>query len=270
MKPFKNLMYGSDAEFFITTVKGEPIPAIGMVGGTKEHPKTMGQGYFIQEDNVAVEFNIPPAKKTRDFAKNIIRGLNKCREQLPAAVMPSNAASLVFDRAYIEGNPKALEFGCEPDINAWTRQVNPRPRATDRYLRSAGGHVHISWDDPDMEQRFELIKACDVFCSLPALWEDNDTRRRELYGKAGAMRVKPYGVEHRVLSNYWIFNEMLASTVANRYDNAVSFLNSGHRIEENDNDLVVQAINTGNIELAEKILQKYLDLLERGLHAIRR
>ncbi len=36
---------------------------------------------------------------------------------------------------------------------------------------------------------------------------DKDTERRGMYGKAGAFRPKPYGVEYRTLSNAWLSND---------------------------------------------------------------
>ena len=47
---------------------------------------------------------------------------------------------------------------------------------------------------------------------------DDGAKRRELYGKAGAYRVKPYGVEYRVLSNFWLKSPALMQWV---YDNTI-------------------------------------------------
>ena len=44
----------------------------------------------------------------------------------------------------------------------------------------------------------------DATLGLASLLFDPDTKRRSLYGKAGAFRPKSYGVEYRVLSNRWI------------------------------------------------------------------
>ena len=53
---------GCDPEFFLLKNK-QPHSAIDLVGGTKEKPKPLpkGKGFSVQEDNVSVEFNIPPA-----------------------------------------------------------------------------------------------------------------------------------------------------------------------------------------------------------------
>lgn len=255
----KNPTLGSDIEFFIKTVTGEPFPAIGIVGGSKENPKPLGQKYFIQEDNVAVEFNIPVAKSPNQFYSFVQKGFHKCVQALPPTFQPFVAASCEF-KPQLLANPQAREFGCEPDINAYTRKVNPRPRAKNENLRSCGGHVHIGWDNPDMETRFELIKACDVFVSLPSIWEDTDKKRRELYGKAGAMRIKPYGVEHRVLSNYWINYGHQTEAVAERYWQAIEFINRGLVVDAKDEEQIIEAINSSNAKLAKTLNNKYYAL----------
>lgn len=259
-----NPTFGSDIEFFLSTVRGEMFPAIGIVGGTKKEPKPLGQGYFIQEDNVAVEFNIPVCKTPKEFTKAVFTGYNKCVQELPPTLTPAYVASAEFPFEYLQ-NPQAREFGCEPDMSAWTRDFNPRPKSNNELLRSAGGHVHIGWTNPDMETRFDLIKACDVFVGIPSLAEDKDKRRRELYGKAGAMRIKPYGVEHRLLSNYWLFDNSATARVINRYKEAIDFINYGHVIAPEDAEDIVTAINTSNYKKGMAYFNKYSKML--NVHA---
>lgn len=255
-----NPTFGSDIEFFLSTVRGELFPAIGIVGGTKQQPKPLGQGYFIQEDNVAVEFNIPVCKTPKEFVKAVSTGYNKCLQQLPPTLTYNTSASAEFPFEYLQ-SPQAREFGCEPDMSAWTRDFNPRPQSPNEALRSAGGHVHIGWENPDMETRFDLIKACDVFVGIPSLGEDGDKRRRQLYGKAGAMRIKPYGVEHRLLSNYWMFDQSRTANVIHRYKDAIDFLNYGHAIAPEDAEDIVTAINTSNYKKGLTIYNKYKKML---------
>jgi len=49
-----------------------------------------------------------------------------------------------------------------------------------------------------------MTKELDFVLYNSSLSWDNDDRRRELYGKPGSFRPKPYGVEYRVLSNMWL------------------------------------------------------------------
>ena len=50
---------------------------------------------------------------------------------------------------------------------------------------------------------------CDILLGLPSVLLDPDERRKQLYGKAGAMRFKKYGAEYRTLSNFWLFSDDL-------------------------------------------------------------
>jgi hypothetical protein len=66
----------------------------------------------------------------------------------------------------------------------------------------------------------DIVCMCDYLLGLPSLLEDNDTRRRELYGKAGACRLKSYGPEYRTLSNYWIWDDATIQTIHQRAQKA--------------------------------------------------
>lgn len=255
----KNPTFGSDIEYFVQTrAAGELIPIIGMVGGTKDQPKPLSDGFFVQEDNVALEFNIPICKTRKDFVSAVATGVYLTKQALPLGVVPSSMVSASFNPAYLQ-HPKAMEFGCEPDFNAWTREVNPRPEAKDKTLRSCGGHIHVGWDNPDINTRFELAKALDVFVGLNSLTWDHDVGRRQLYGKAGAMRIKEYGMEYRTLSNAWIWDEFITEKVYNGIQKAIDFVNYGHEIK--DGDAIVGAINGSNRKEATQLYNQYSKLV---------
>ena len=51
---------GSDPEVFIS-FKNKIVPSFDLIKGTKNAPRPLAKkGFFVQEDNVALEFNIPP------------------------------------------------------------------------------------------------------------------------------------------------------------------------------------------------------------------
>ncbi len=56
----------------------------------------------------------------------------------------------------------------------------------------------------------------DLFLGLPSAGADKQGKRRELYGKAGRYRPTSYGIEYRVLSNYWLFNEHWTAEIGAR------------------------------------------------------
>lgn len=253
-----SLTLGCDPEVFIVSADGTPISSIGRFGGTKAMPMPIdGEGNAIQEDNVAVEFNTPPCKSADDYIKHIRKNLafieERAAEQgLKVLVTPS----LTFSDAELE-HPDAQTFGCEPDFNAYQGgAVNPRPHADDPNLRSAGGHIHVQIDDKDMDI-LTVVKAMDVFVTLPLMRHDKDNRRRELYGKPGAYRKKSYGVEYRTPSNVWITSDDLIRMVWSNTDRALDWVKSGGSFTEDQEYRIQHAIMTSDMALAEELMAEF-------------
>lgn len=256
---YNNIRYGADPELFLTDRSGVLRSAIGKIGGSKREPRFIDDmGSAVQEDNVAVEFNIPPAKTKEEFVGSISHVMNYLHGYVSAmdltlCVVP--AARFPMEELL---EPKAMEFGCEPDYNVWSKSINHKPDAygENLTLRSAGGHLHVSWDDPDIESAEEVIKAMDVFCGAASIVHDSDMLRRKLYGSAGAFRFKPYGVEYRTLSNFWIRSPDLVGWLFDQANKAMEFLNTGQRIKDIHSKLIQSCINTGDESKLEE-LQKY-------------
>lgn len=256
---FNNIRFGADPELFLLDKSGELRSAIGLIGGTKEHPRKLDEtGNAVQEDNVAVEFNIAPAKTREQF----ISGIGNVLSYLSDFVGKQDLALHIVPAAHFPlkelQDPRALQFGCDPDFNVWTREINEAPQLPvgQENLRSAGGHLHVSWDDPKIEALEELIKALDVFCGAKSILYDGDRLRRKLYGKAGAFRIKPYGGEYRTMSNFWIKSPELVGWVYDQAYHAIDFLNDGGRINSEHLHLIKDCINNGN-EASLEELQKY-------------
>ncbi|MFW3388673.1 UNVERIFIED_CONTAM: hypothetical protein RF648_22080, partial [Kocuria sp. CPCC 205274] len=157
-----------------------------------------------------IEFDINPHNTFAGFDDNMQRGIDACYEEAKKIGMSiaEGVSSHIFTDAELKSfHESAFVFGCEPDYNALTGQRNPKPAAADVGLRTAGGHIHIGYDDVigvNSENQKVLGVMCDYFLGLPALLLDSDDRRKELYGKAGACRFKKYGIKYRVLSNFWV------------------------------------------------------------------
>jgi hypothetical protein len=239
---------GADPEVFVGR-EGKVRSIIGLIGGTKENPQPLpiGDGFGVQEDNVAMEFNIPVSHTKATFVSNIsladMHGLQFVKDS--AVSFPAEELT----------HPMALVFGCDPDFNAWTKSRNPRPYSPDRNLRSCGGHVHIGVDAPD-ETKLKIIRACDLHLGVSSVLLDTGDLRKQLYGKAGAFRLKSYGVEYRTLSNFWIFDEKLTGWVYDNTKAALDAVQNGLPFEE-DGDLIQQAINDNDKGLAEMLVARY-------------
>lgn len=241
---------GSDPEVFLQDSQGNPVSAIGYINADKWNPHQipdMPEGYTLQEDNVSLEYGIPPAASAEEFIDHIDKVMEKSKEYLPNLSF-SKLSCIVFPEDQMK-HPLAHVFGCEPDFNAWTKEVNKKPEPPHPFMRSAGGHVHVeTTQDP-----FNVIRKMDLFLGVPSVLMDDGEMRKKLYGSAGACRVKSYGVEYRTLSNFWIFKKPLIRWVWNNTQRAL------------DSDLdvmaeqarIFEAINNNNKEVAHELVKQY-------------
>jgi hypothetical protein len=257
---------GADPEFFLERGEGEFHSAIDRIGGIKSAPRPMSrEGFFVQEDNVAVEFNIPPAKTVEEFVESIHWAVTELtREVSVFSVKPSFKASAIFPPTELR-DPRAQIFGCDPDFNAWKLgEVNPKPKAKNARLRSAGGHIHVGYPQPSEKiNRFTLVKLMDLYLGIPSVLMDPDNERRELYGKAGAFRPQDYGLEYRVLSSFWLQSKAHTKWAYEQTMRAVAKAQElGCKVKEEDrfftsNDLCddIQAcINNGDPKIAQVLV----------------
>lgn len=243
---------GCDPEVFLIDPKtGQFVSAIGLIGGSKHVPlqvEGMKKGFTLQEDNVALEFGIPPASSSTMFVKHVLSvmeaGLNKVPE-----LDFSKLSCVKFPKEQLQ-HPCAQIFGCEPDYNAWTGKENPKPTTADKDLRTAGGHVHIETKlNPNL-----VGQAGDLFLAIPAMLMDKmGNERRKLYGQPGAIRYKPYGVEYRVLSNFWIFNEKHIRWVWSQCKALLKFVEEGNEVP----DGVAVAIAHNDLQMAKYFVKEY-------------
>lgn len=248
-------LIGADPELFV----GDGLSVrsiINKIGGTKTHPRELplGPGFGVQEDNVALEFNIPPSSGKAEFVHNITIAKNFLETYLKSTYDLSFVRSSAISFPEVElQDPAALVFGCEPDYCVWTMERNPRPNAVDKSLRSCGGHVHVGVEGLDP---IALVKAMDVFLGVPSVIMDTGELRKQLYGKAGAYRKKSYGVEYRTLSNYWVFDQHLIEWVYDGTERAVHAAAEGLSFDD-DKETVLQAINNNSRDAAMQLINKH-------------
>lgn len=252
-----NFSLGCDPEIFVADNKSVRS-IIGKMGGTKEQPLPLpiGEGFMVQEDNVALEFNIPASDSKESFVSNIVKATtyleNHVGHKYNFSFSRLSAAS--FPEVELD-DPRAFVFGCDPDFNAWTGRPNPRPLAEDKNLRSCGGHVHIGSSSLGLDRQ-AVIKACDLFLGVPSVLMDDGELRKQLYGKAGAYRPKGYGQEYRTLSNFWVFDEKLIGWVWDSVALALDAVSNKFDVDAERKNIIT-AINKNNKAVAEQLVHKY-------------
>lgn len=205
-----NIKMGADPEVFVVNNQKKPRSAHGLVPGSKEHPFPVPLG-AVQVDGMALEFNIDAAETQAAFCGNIDTVMEAMKQMLPNDRTIKVQPVAFFSKQHMDMQPiEALELGCDPDFNGYTREENPRPLAL-KNMRTAAGHVHIGWGEGfDIKDPAHYLACCtlarqlDSYLFIPSLLFDRDKRRQRMYGKPGCFRPKSYGMEYRTLSNWWI------------------------------------------------------------------
>ena len=263
---------GTDTELFLQRKSdGKFISAIPFIKGTKHSPTILkSKTGNIQHDNVSVEFAtdvaISKPKSKSMFLDKIRTTLNDVVDYIPKDHKLSIVASTDFDKSELD-NEEAQRFGCEPDFNAWTVGMNEPPQSHGLTFRSCGGHIHVGHVKGsgnsfllDFEGRLDTIKMMDCFHGIISVLLDSSkssARRKELYGKAGAHRPKEYGVEYRVLSNYWLKSPELVMLMESLTNDILTLIRKNKHVEilkMMGDDRVVLTINDNNIKEAQIIL----------------
>lgn len=248
---------GCDPEIFLKDKNNNFKSVIGLLGGNKWIPRKLSEvGHAVLEDNVAVEFNIPPCASFEEFKTEVQRTMEMVKAILPADLSYDTSSAVSFPESELNCDA-AWIFGCDPDYNAWTMEENPKPMAEDKNLRSAGGHIHVG-SDVAINNPVAVIRAMDLYLGVPSIHLDNGTLRRKLYGGPGAFRFKPYGVEYRTLSNFWIFNDSLIQWAYEGTRKALDFVASGKELPVGHQEMIQDCINNNNNTAYKELKQLYM------------
>jgi hypothetical protein len=262
---------GCDPEFFLKDRRsGKLISAIPFITGTKDSPFKLPLGGNIQRDNVAMEIATDPADSIETFIENIQNTLTEAIKTLPKDTEIIAAPSANFDPDQLT-HPDAMAFGCDPDFDAWEMKQNDPPCAVDNTFRSCGAHIHVGTDGKDenvflldFEGKIQVIKVMDCLHGVISSVLDSNKEaidRRKLYGNPGAHRPKDYGVEYRVLSNYWLKSPITVMMMYSLTQDALALVRSGKAdelIEEMGENQVRNTISTGDSIAAMKMIEKSL------------
>jgi hypothetical protein len=254
------LLIGADPELFFKRA-GVNISAHTLLPGSKAAPYPVPFG-GVQVDGTAGEFNIDPAATEDEFVLHITEVMKSLEQMIDQDIHLDISPVVEYPAAYWDSLPGVVKkLGCEPDYNAYTREANPKPKEEDS-LRTAAGHVHVGWGKDFNPFDYEHFETCcllgvqmDYWVGLPSTIIDPDTKRKSKYGKAGAFRPKPYGMEWRVASNWWLQDEGYMRLVYSNTKQAFKTMQNGEVlwlsmgeaarkiIDSNDSDAAIELCN---------------------------
>lgn len=257
----RNVTIGADPELFIINEKTKKVvSAVGLIPGEKGNPwrsEDMPEGFGLETDNILAEFNIPPVKDEFNFINNIVY----MQEYIDKFVKSKNSdlgikciASQIVPTSELQSDQAKL-FGCDVDYNAYTQRANPKPEGNKTNLRSAGMHLHLGYENPNVDTSLALVKYMDAFLGLPSVIKDKDKKRRSLYGKAGCFRLCDYGVEYRTLSSAMMSSAAKLTFVWKQLQKALKAYQAEYNLP--DRSEIQEAINNSNVELANQLITHY-------------
>lgn len=254
--------WGSDPEFFFKK-DGKVIPSSRVIPPTSSN---------VVRDGFQAELN-PETNTCRQVSGNkIYDALDEAQEYADRArVEMSLTVGEEVDKETFYGIPAAdRRFGCSPTSNV--HENTKRVAGTRTQFRSGGGHVHMG--SGKLTRMYEndattLISLMDIVCGVGCVLIDRDPaniERRKHYGRAGEHRKKPYGLEYRVPSNFWLQHYTLWSMVTVMLRNAMNLAADAKLSEELLSKINIQdvrnAINNNDKELAMKIYKQYAGFIK--------
>lgn len=210
------MIFGCDPECFVIH-QGKVVPGTILF---PNHVKLGNYGY-VCHDGVQVEFNPYPQKSYSDLVAVLSYMIEMAMSEITQRVGEADIVFTAVQEVPIdiikeagEADRSALEFGCSPDINVWNaRDTSFRGDASELPLRFGGGHLHLTVPG-NRSRKMEFVRALErtVGLVINSNSPEQEAARRQWYGKAGACRIKDYGIEWRTPSSA-IFNSLVDSKV---------------------------------------------------------
>ena len=236
---------GADPEGFALHPEAQYVPAVVfMADGKGEAP--------VHADCCCVEMVVPYAMNRTDFVTNVLTMRDEVRAMLDGYGMTPVWKTTAPMNPEFLGDHRTNQAGCDPDTNVYTGTAS-RPRdfpGSDRY---AGGHVHVGYEgSKDSDGLKNVTKAFEILHGTVGALLDEDTKRRQMYGAAGAVRPKEYGVEIRSPSNWWVTS---VSRIEFTYECVRKAVEEWHTLVDKVSDAVIQdVLNNRNLREARNII----------------
>lgn len=211
----QSIKFGCDPEVFLyDTTTNYHVPCVGLYPGTKDKPHKVAKskyGLKIQEDGVTLEFNINPVTSVSHFSTAI----RSARTELANLVSKTTPNLSMVYAPYVRFRDEDLQseqantLGCDPDMRAWDRGSVRKPPSIKELgnYRFAGGHIHVGYDVENCPvPAWAIVQFMEVMGYLHEIRQGYDAQgeRRKFYGQPGLFRIKPYGLEYRTPSNFWL------------------------------------------------------------------
>lgn len=215
---------------------------------------------FILKDDKIVDSSILEGKDLDGYNKIVRDGYQgeiqvlpeECRETLASryaqAIGRLYRSGLDFRLGHGEWIPEeefaslddsCKSFGCKPSLNIYgNKKVDVDAKFY--MFRPLGGHIHLELPASIRNSKGkikQLVRLLDIMVGSVCVAvdqndNDNAVERRKNYGRAGEYRIKPYGLEYRTLSNFWLADNVLLSMVYGLARQAITIIEHSPKVTE--------------------------------------
>lgn len=279
--------HGCDPELFIVDKKGQVVPAFIFLPSKEDAPTEKAhpgandnrdpQTKLVRKmfwDGFQAEFTTPRTfcfGWGSDYIRQGIHDIWVAAQKACPECKPSWSPVVDIPPDLLaNSDARHVNLGCEPSKNAYTDDKPEKLEKMDPSkltFRFAGFHIHFGIGRKSEARYKRIVKALDalVGCMSVCLFRGmEDIRRRDYYGLAGEYRTPSHGLEYRTLSSC-VLASPYAYHLINDTARAVRCLAETdfvHAIKANEKD-VIKAINTLDVELAQKIVDDNKPIFDR-------
>lgn len=215
-----DVMFGTDAEFFLQDTEGNIVPASKVIPGLKHDPHHLEYG-VCHPDGLSLEVGCPPSDTSEGMLMNLFKVINEVKSKFLDPAGLTIAPVMAVDSSKVKGAGRDdLEFGCSSEFDAYNQDMmKVSDRDVNQTARYSGFHIHLGYTEGQESNHFTFLDSCRLVRVLDDLVEKyklgTTSGRANQYGGRGAFRVKPYGIEYRcmdcsVITNPSKFSRLLA------------------------------------------------------------
>ena len=276
---------GGDHEFTFTTRDGTAFPATLLLPPQHSPMYAADEwdeyGAALYEDGINGEFGLHETECRDSLMIQMFDAMKKANEVAKAGwegqrlYLKTGSGHPTTLEIKQMGGPKAMNSGCAPDVCAYTgdkqRGIVDYPNFPHAVC---GFHIHI-----DVPKRFrtksereqemlKIVKLMDITTTIPFMLleprENHAKIRREAgYGRAGAFRIKEYGLEYRTPSGNGLRCPEFSSLLMGACRDAVEMYLDGAADEviKAAGDRVEGCINTCSKRTARYIMKKAMPVI---------
>lgn len=244
-----SVTFGSDPELFVVSKDNEMVPSQAVLDKDT---------VMVKKDGFQIELN-PNSHSCRQSSATYINYALQEAHRLAQAKgykLSFKVGHIVSDDVWSKVSMMLKRFGCNPTVNAHEKNFKRVTGLRERF-RAGGGHIHLGFTLKATSDVNKLVTLMDIMVGNTFVLLDRDpdnARRRKNYGRAGEYRLKSYGLEYRVLSNFWMKKYVLWSTATGLLRQAIEVFNmpklADDLLSRVDIKKVRDAINNNDKDLA--------------------